>query len=85
MPFEKVNDLQLYYEVHGEGDVIMLLHHGFGPGKIWRGIYPQFVAEGFKVVTYDRRGFGRSEGGRIFRIFTKQTATGPKASKNCGY
>ncbi len=69
MPFEKVNDLQLYYEVHGEGDVIMLLHHGFGPGKIWRGIYPQFVAEGFKVVTYDRRGFGRSEGGEDFQDF----------------
>lgn len=69
MPFEKVNNLQLYYEVHGEGDVIVLLHHGFGPGKIWKDIYPQFVAEGFKVVTYDRRGFGRSEGGVDFQDF----------------
>lgn len=85
MPFEKVNGLHLYYEVHGEGEVIVLLHHGFGSAKIWTGIYPQFVAQGFKVVMYDRRGFGRSEGGTISGSFTKATATGPKASKRCGH
>ena len=85
MPFEKVNDLQLYYEVHGEGEVILLLHHGFGSTKMWKDTYPQFVARGFKVVTYDRRGYGRSEGGTIFRIFTKTNVTGRKASMSSGH
>jgi hypothetical protein len=48
MPFETVNNLQVYYEVHGEGEVIILMHHGFGCTKIWNNIYPSFVAEGYK-------------------------------------
>lgn len=69
MPFEKINNLQVYYEVHGEGEAILALHHGFGPAKIFDAIYPQFVARGFKVVMYDRRGFGRSEAGDDFQEF----------------
>jgi len=79
MPFEKVNDLRLYYEVHGEGEVIVLLHHGFGSAKIWRDIYPQFVANGFKVVMYDRRGYGRSEGGDDFRDFYESDRYRPES------
>ncbi len=83
MPFEKVNGLRLYFEVHGEGEAVMMLHHGFGSTKIWKDIYPQFVARGFKVATYDRRGFGRSEGGTTSRISTRATATCLKVSKSC--
>jgi pimeloyl-ACP methyl ester carboxylesterase len=61
MPFEKVNNFKLYYEIHGEGEVIILMHHGFGSMRIWDSIYPGFVAQGYKVVMYDRRGYGRSE------------------------
>lgn len=69
MPFERVNGLQVYYEVHGEGEVIMLLHHGFGCTKIWNGIYPRLVEQGYKVVMYDRRGFGKSEPGEEYWDF----------------
>jgi pimeloyl-ACP methyl ester carboxylesterase len=69
MPFEIVNKLRVYYEVHGEGEVIILLHHGFGCTKIWKNIYPSFVAEGYKVVMFDRRGFGRSDPGDDFQDF----------------
>ena len=79
MPFEKVNHLQLYYEVHGEGETIVLLHHGFGSAKMWKGIYPQFVAHGFKVVMYDRRGFGRSEGGDDFQDFYESDRYRPES------
>ncbi len=79
MPFEKVNDLQLYYEVHGEGEVILLLHHGFGSTKMWKDTYPQFVARGFKVVTYDRRGYGRSEGGDDFQDFYENERYRPES------
>ena len=70
MPFEKINALRVYYDIHGEGEeTIILMHHGFGGMRIWKGIYPQFVAEGFKVLMFDRRGFGRSEGGDDFQEF----------------
>jgi pimeloyl-ACP methyl ester carboxylesterase len=79
MPSEKMKDLQLYYEVYGEGEVIVLLHHGFGSARIWRDIYPQFVAQGFKVVMYDRRGFGRSEGGDDFQDFYESDRYRPES------
>jgi hypothetical protein len=30
VPFETVNGRRLYYEIHGMGEPIVLLHHGFG-------------------------------------------------------
>lgn len=69
MPFERINNFNVYYEVHGDGETIILMHHGFGCSKIWSKIYPRFVAEGYRVVMYDRRGFGRTEGGDDFYEF----------------
>ncbi len=70
MPFERIGGLPVFYEVHGDGEeTIVLMHHGFGCLKIWKEIYPSFVAAGFKVVAFDRRGFGRSEAGDDFQQF----------------
>ena len=69
MPILKIADQDLYYEDHGEGDVIMLLHHGFGCIKIWKNIYPALIEAGYRVVMYDRRGYGRSEKGTDFPDF----------------
>lgn len=69
MPFAEINNLKIYYEVHGEGEPIVLMHHGFGCAKIWKAIYPPFVAEGYQVVMYDRRGYGLSEPGDAFLTF----------------
>ncbi len=69
MPFETIRGLKVYYEVHGEGDPLLLLHHGFGSAKIWKRIFPQFVSQGFRVIMYDRRGFGRSQPGTDFQEF----------------
>lgn len=69
MPFEEVNGIKIYYETHGDGDTIMLLHHGFGCTKIWKDIYPNLVEKGYRVVMYDRRGYGRSERGADFGEF----------------
>ncbi len=79
MPFETVNNLQVYYEVHGEGEVVFLLHHGFGCTKIWKNIYPPLVAEGYKIVTFDRRGFGRSEAGDDFQAFYESNRYRPES------
>ncbi|MFZ7110225.1 MAG: alpha/beta fold hydrolase [Desulfatiglandales bacterium] len=63
MPFLKINGRKIYYEDHGEGAPIVLLHHGFGCTKIWKEIYPALLNKGYRVIMYDRRGFGRSEKG----------------------
>ena len=81
MPFEKVNNLQVYYEVHGEGEVIILLHHGFGCIKTWKAIYPQLVAQGYKVVMYDRRGYGQSDRGDNFQPFYESNQYRPESVK----
>jgi pimeloyl-ACP methyl ester carboxylesterase len=70
MPFADKNGLKIYYEIHGDADeTLMLLHHGFGCLKIWKGIYRSFVDAGYRVVMFDRRGFGQSEGGDNFLEF----------------
>jgi pimeloyl-ACP methyl ester carboxylesterase len=69
VPFTDINGLKLFYEIHGDGDTIVLLHHGFGCTKMWKDIYPAFVYEGYRVVLYDRRGYGQSEKGHDFQAF----------------
>ena len=69
MPFETIGGRRLYYEIHGEGEPVVLLHHGFGCTQIWKEIYPQLVKAGFRVLMYDRRGYGRSERGDDFSAF----------------
>ena len=66
MPFVNIKQIKVYYEVHGEGDTILLLHHGFGSTKMWKDIYPSLVENGYRVIMYDRRGYGRSEKGTGF-------------------
>jgi len=69
MPFEQINGMKIYYEIHGSGDTIVLLHHGFGCTKIWKDIYPSLAEKGYRVVMYDRRGYGQSERGADFEEF----------------
>ncbi len=66
MPSIKTNNLDTYYEIHGEGETIILLHNGFSCAKMWEGIYPFLVDSGYRVLMHDRRGFGRSDGGPDF-------------------
>ena len=69
MPFANINGFKIYYEQHGEGETVILLHHGFGCTKMWKDIWPALTAAGYRVVLYDRRGYGRSEQGFDFPEF----------------
>ena len=69
MPFETINGIKIYYEIHGHGDTIVLLHHGFGCTKMWKDIYSHLVKKGYRVIMYDRRGYGQSERGADFMEF----------------
>jgi pimeloyl-ACP methyl ester carboxylesterase len=66
----KINGRSFYYELHGEeGETVVLLHHGFGSLTMWKNIWPELVKNGYRVLMYDRRGYGRSEGGDDFLDF----------------
>ena len=82
MPFERINGINIYYEIHNKGGKrgsVVLLHHGFGCVEMWREIYPRLVEEDFCVVMYDRRGFGRSERRDDFLEFYKSDRYRPES------
>lgn len=59
MPTCVVRGLDLYYQVHGAGPPLVLLHNdGLNIG-VWRALLPH-LARSFRVVLYDRLGHGKS-------------------------
>ena len=58
-----VNGHNINVERHGpeSGPVVVLLHHGLGSVRAWRGQVPALVEAGYRVVTYDRWGYGESD------------------------
>ncbi|MCP4665597.1 MAG: alpha/beta hydrolase, partial [Deltaproteobacteria bacterium] len=63
MPMTNIEGLDTYYEIHGKGETIVLLHNGFSCTKMWEDVFPFLVEAGYRVIMYDRRGYGRSHGG----------------------
>ncbi len=59
----------LYYEEKSEGVPILLIHAGGGTASTW-GRAADTLAEIGRVVTYDRRGYGRSGGDPVRSIST---------------
>jgi non-heme chloroperoxidase len=57
---ENSDDIDLYYEDHGSGDPVVLIHGYPLSGASWERQVPQLLAAGHRVITYDRRGFGKS-------------------------
>ena len=57
---EKHGDIDLYYEDHGSGNPVVLIHGWPLSGASWEKQVPVLLDAGYRVITYDRRGFGRS-------------------------
>src|SRR5271166_1283623 len=57
---ENSGDIDLYYEDHGSGDPIILIHGYPLSGASWEKQVPVLLSAGHRVITYDRRGFGKS-------------------------
>ena len=65
MPFvavgeENSNPIELYYEDHGSGQPVVLIHGYPLDGHSWEKQLPLLLERGHRVITYDRRGFGHS-------------------------
>src|ERR1035438_3755396 len=65
MPFVKVGtensaDIEIYYEDRGAGRPVVLIHGYPLSGRAWDKQVPVLLEAGHRVITYDRRGFGKS-------------------------
>jgi non-heme chloroperoxidase len=57
---ENSTSIDLYYEDHGSGSPVVLIHGWPLSGASWEKQTAALLAAGHRVITYDRRGFGRS-------------------------
>ena len=65
MPFvtvgkENSGSINIHYEDHGSGKPVVLIHGYPLSGASWEKQVPVLLNGGFRVITYDRRGFGKS-------------------------
>ena len=66
MPFVKVGrensgDIEIHYNDHGSGRPIVLIHGYPLNGNSWERQERELLAAGYRCISYDRRGFGRSK------------------------
>ena len=62
MPFlKREHRTRIYYEVHSEDGTPLLLTHGYSStSAMWKGQISAFTNAGYRVITWDMRGHGRS-------------------------
>jgi len=62
MPFARVNDITMYYEVHGDSGSAVVLIHGFNCTKVgWPRSHVARMAAQHRVVIFDNRGVGQTD------------------------
>ena len=61
MPKVKVNDIQIYYEVHGEGFPLIMITGWSGNIDWWDPRIIQELSKKYKLVIFDNRGAGRTD------------------------
>jgi non-heme chloroperoxidase len=57
---ENSSSVEIYYEDHGTGQPVVLIHGYPLDGASWEKQLPVLLDAGYRVITYDRRGFGKS-------------------------
>ena len=57
---ENSTEIELYYEDHGAGQPVVLIHGYPLDGSSWEKQTAALLDAGYRVITYDRRGFGKS-------------------------
>jgi pimeloyl-ACP methyl ester carboxylesterase len=60
MPSTRVNGVELFYELRGADDPLVLVHGSWGDHRNWASVVPS-LAESFQILAYDRRGHSASE------------------------
>jgi pimeloyl-ACP methyl ester carboxylesterase len=58
--YAEVNGINLYYETHGSGRPLVLLHGGLGSGEMFGAALTDLAAAGHQVIAVDLQGHGRT-------------------------
>src|SRR4051794_28014603 len=58
--YADVNGLHMYYETHGEGRPLLLLHGGLGSGEMFGPVIPALAGAGYQLIVPDLQGHGRT-------------------------
>lgn len=60
--YAQVNDIEMYYEIHGSGNPLVLLHGGYVDSDMWR-LVTASLSQHYQVIEIDSRGHGRTTDG----------------------
>ena len=60
MPKVEVNDIEMYYEVHGEGKPIVSIRGWGSSSQSWSKTYIDRLSQNYKHIIFDNRGTGRT-------------------------
>jgi len=74
MPKANLGDVEIYYEVQGEGERVLLAPASWWPSDTWNVAIVPFLSQHFKTIIFDCRGTGRSskpKDGYTVRQFAK--------------
>jgi non-heme chloroperoxidase len=75
---ENSSGIEIFYEDHGTGRPVVLIHGYPLSGRAWDKQVPALLNAGYRVITYDRRGFGKSSqptSGYYYDIFAADLAS----------
>ena len=61
MPKVRVGDINMYYEIHGEGFPLVMIMGLGGPSAAWEKYIVEKFSKEFKVIIFDNRGTGHSD------------------------
>jgi 3-oxoadipate enol-lactonase len=61
MSIARINDVELSYEIRGDGAPLVMIHGAQGDSTMFAGLAASFADEHFRVLTFDQRGSGLSE------------------------
>jgi pimeloyl-ACP methyl ester carboxylesterase len=60
MPIAEVGDINIYYEIHGKGEPLVLIYGYAGDSGLWFRQIP-ILSKKYRVIAFDNRGAGRSD------------------------
>ena len=60
MPKVKVNDIEMYYEVHGEGTPLLLIRGWGGSSQSWSPNFIKSLSQQHRLIIFDNRGTGKT-------------------------
>ncbi|MFQ5879506.1 MAG: alpha/beta fold hydrolase [Dehalococcoidia bacterium] len=73
MPKAFLNGIDIYYEVHGSGFPVLLLHGFAGTTAMWQGQAAAFTSR-YMFISYDMRGHGQSDAPRGPNLYSSDIA-----------